>query len=360
MEPPPGLRRQGENVVCRLHKSLYGLKQASRNWFLTFLETIQKAVYEQSKPDYSLFFKAQGTSFTAIVVYVDDILLTGNNLHEIERLKRYMSQRKYALDILQDSGLLGARPDKFPIEQNLKLTPTNGELLNDPTKYRRLVGKLIYLTVTRHVRVYSIRTLSQYMHKPRKPHRDAARRILKYIKSTPGQDMLFPSCNNLTLKAFCDSCCFLGNSLISWKSKKQSNVSRSSAEAEYRAMANTCLELLRYILQDQRVPQAAPTQLFCDNQAALHIAVNPVFHERTKHIEIDCHIVREKLQAGMISPSYVPRDGNGAVRVRGGAGLNCHAGEFMSSTGYPGFFQRFYGLSGSAIRAAGHRPALLF
>ncbi|KAK2995291.1 hypothetical protein RJ640_013500 [Escallonia rubra] len=293
-----------------------------------------------------------GTSFTAILIYVDDILLTGNDLQEIERLKNFllkrfrikdlgdlkyflgiefsrskkgifMSQRKYALDILQDLGLLGVRPDKFPMEQNLKLTPTDGILLSDQTKYRRLVGRLIYLTVTRPDIVYSVRTLSQFMHEPRKPHWDAAIRILKYIKGNPGQGLLFPSTNNLALKAFCDSdwggchttrrsvtgyCIFLGNSLVSWKSKKQANVSRSSAEAEYGAMANTCLELtrLRYILQDLRVPQVAPTQLFCDNQAALHIAANPIFHERTKHVEIDCHIVREKLQAGMIKPSYVP------------------------------------------------------
>ncbi|KAK3002667.1 hypothetical protein RJ639_019973 [Escallonia herrerae] len=244
---------------------------------------------------------AKGTSFTAILIYVDDILLTGNDLQEIERLKKFllkrfriknlgdlkyflgiefsrskkgifMSQRKYALDILQDSGLLGVRPDKFPMEQNLKLTPTDGILLSDPTKYRRLVGRLIYLTVTRPDIVYSVRTLSQFMHEPRKPHWNAAIRILKYIKGNPGQGLLFSSTNNLALKAFCDSdwggcrttrrsvtgyCIFLGNSLVSWKSKKQANVSRSSAEAEYRAMANTCLELtwLRYILQDLRVPQ---------------------------------------------------------------------------------------------------------
>ncbi|KAK3006152.1 hypothetical protein RJ639_015495 [Escallonia herrerae] len=128
---------------------------------------------------------AKGTSFTAILIYVDDILLTGNDLQEIERLKKFllkcfrikdlgdlkyflgiefsrskkgifMSQRKYALDILQDSGLLGVRPDKFPMEQNLKLTPTDGNLLSDPTKHRRLVGRLIYLTVIRPDIVYSV------------------------------------------------------------------------------------------------------------------------------------------------------------------------------------------------------------
>jgi len=353
MALPPGLCRQGETGVCRLNKSLYGLKQASRNWFSTFSDVIQKAGYQQSKADYSLFTKQQGSSFTTLLIYVDDILLTGNDLREMNHLKAcllkcfrikdlgdlryflgiefsrskegiYMTQWKYALDILQNVGLTGARPNSFPMEQNLKLLTDDGDLLKEPTKYRRLVGKLIYLTVTRPDIVYSVRTLSPYIQEPREPHWDAALRILCYVKGTPGQGLFFfSSKNDLSLKAFCDSdwggcrttrrfvtgyCVFLGTSLISWKSKKQTNVSRSSAEAEYRSMANTTLELvwLQYILHDLKVSCDVSIPLFCDNQVVLHIVANPVFHERTKHIEINCHIVREKLQSGMISPSYVP------------------------------------------------------
>ncbi|GMP79582.1 hypothetical protein CsSME_00035069 [Camellia sinensis var. sinensis] len=141
---------------------------------------------------------------------------------------------------------------------------------------------------------------------------EAALRVLRFIKGTPGQGLFFPAINNLELKAYCDSdhadCPTTRRSTTGYcKSKKQPTVARSSAEAEYRAMANTCLEItwLRYILRDLRVNQKGPAPLYCDNQVALHIAANPVYHERTKHIEIDCQIVREKLQAGEISPIYI-------------------------------------------------------
>lgn len=349
---PPGLRRQGENLVCRLHKSLYGLKQASRQWFSKFSEAIRSAGYTQSKADYSLFTRKVGASFTALLIYVDDILITGNDLTAIDALKSFLnkrfrikdlgdlkfflgieiarskkgifiSQRKYLLDILKDVGLLGARPAGFPMEQNLKLLPDKRDLLHDPCRYRRLIGRLIYLTITRPDITFVVNTLSGFMQQPRKPHYDAALRILRYLKSTPGQGILFSSQSLLQLKAFCDAdwagcpvtrrsttgyCVFLGNSLISWKSKKQKTVSLSSAEAEYRSMAAVCCELtwLQSLFRDLCINDVSPALLHCDNQATLHIAVNPVFHERTRHIEIDCHFIRDKIQEGKVVTKFVP------------------------------------------------------
>ena len=183
--------------------------------------------------DYSLFTRHNNSSFTVLLIYVDDILLTENDLTEIQRVKYCLLQQfrikdlgdlKYFLGIdipvpklvftchkkicswyLAGYGLTSAHPDKFSMEQNLKLTSDGGELLKDPIKYRRLVGRLIYLMVTRLDIVFSVQTLSQYIQAPRKPHWDAAIRVLKYIKGSLWQGLLFPSENNLKLTAYCDS-----------------------------------------------------------------------------------------------------------------------------------------------------------
>lgn len=150
----------------------------------------------------------------------------------------------------------------------------------------------------------------------------AAYKMVKYIKATPGQGLFFPSNSFLQLKAFCDSdwggcqesrrslteyCIMLGNSLVSWKCKKQHVVSRSSTEAEYCTMADTCFEVvwLVNLLWALQSPTPLPISFSCDNKSAIYIASNPVFHERTKYIELDCYFVREKLQEGLISPCHI-------------------------------------------------------
>lgn len=229
----------------------------------------------------------------------------------------FFCQRKYTLDIITETGLLGAKPAMTPVEQQHTLALASGPLLDEPESYRRLVGRLVYLLATRPDLTYSVHILSQFMQNPRQEHWDSALRVVRYLKGTPGQGILLKSESDLMLHGWCDAdyagCRLtrrsvgawfitLGSSPISWKAKKQGVVSRSSAESEYRSMSLAVGELqwLRDVLIDLGINQTQPMDLHCDNQAALYIASNPVFHERTKHIERDCHTVRDAIQDGTI------------------------------------------------------------
>ncbi|KAE8731176.1 Detected protein of unknown function [Hibiscus syriacus] len=363
MELPPGFCSQGENMVCRLQKSLYGLKQASRQWNLKLTEALLGAGYEQSKFDYSLFTMRKGKKIVVLLIYVDDLLITGNDSCLINDLKNLLNkrfkmkdlgelkyflgfeimrskegilinQRKYALELIEESGMSGSKPARTPFEKNVRLTTlkydelcTKGsneddKLLVDKSVYQRLVGRLIYLTHTRPDITFAVHYLSQFMQQPKESHLHSALRIVRYIKGNPGQGILMDSNGNCEIRAYCDSdwaacpvsrrsvsgfCIKLGNSLISWKSKKQNVVARSSAEAEYRSMAVTTAELtwLNGLANELGLERKCPVKLYCDNKAALQIAANPVYHERTKHIEIDCHFIREKIQEGFIKTEFV-------------------------------------------------------
>jgi len=351
MKLPPGFEANQPNRVCILRKSLNGLKQAPRCWFAKLTSSLKQYGFRQSYSDYSLFTLRQGTVRVNVLVYVDDLIISGNDSGAIAKFKQYLSvcfhmkdlgalkyflgievarsgdgiflcQRKYTLDIISETGLLGAKPAFVPMEQNHLLARSTSPLLTDVESYRRLVGRLIYLAFTRPDLSYAVHILSQFMHAPRKDHMDAALRVVRYLKGSPGQGILLSSDCDLALSGWCDSdwascpltrrsvsgwLVFLGNSPISWKTKKLFTVSRSSAEAEYRAMAAVTCELkwLKGLKRCLGIDHTSPMQLYCDSQSALHLAQNPVFHERTKHIEVDCHFLRDAVQDGTIATSHV-------------------------------------------------------
>ncbi|XP_058783954.1 uncharacterized mitochondrial protein AtMg00810-like [Vicia villosa] len=346
MTLPPGMPTSNSSQVCKLQKSLYGLKQASRQWYSKLSSFLLSIGYSQSQADHSLYTKSTHAEFTALLVYVDDIVLAGTSLTEIQRVKQllhhqfhikdlgqlrfflgfeiarsttgiFLNQRKYTLELLDDSGFLASKPSTVPFDPNLKLSIHEGQPLEDPSSYRRLIGRLIYLTNSRPDISFTVQHLSQYVSKPLLPHYQAATRILRYPKAHPAKGILFSSSSELKLSAFADSdwarcpdtrrsvtgfCIILGTSLICWKSKKQNTVSRSSTEAEYRALASlTCeLQWLQYLFHDLQVSFSRLASVFCVSKSAIYLAHNPTFHERSKHIELDCHVIRENIRSKLI------------------------------------------------------------
>ncbi|KAK6148491.1 hypothetical protein DH2020_019403 [Rehmannia glutinosa] len=352
MYPPAGYSKAKPGEVCHLRRSLYGLKQASRQWNHEFCTKLVAYGFVQSAHDSCLFVKHSGAVFLVLLVYVDDVLVTGSNLQDILDLKSfldttftikdlgvakyflgleiartptgcYLNQRKYILDILSDTGLLSCKPATTPFPAGLKLIESVGPPFADPERYRRLIGRLLYLNLTRPDITFCIQQLSQFVTNPFDTHWEAALHLLRYLKGCPSLGLFFPARSSLSFQAYSDVdwaacqdsrksvtgyCIFLGSCLISWKIKKQTTVSRFSAEAEYRALGSTVYEIqwLTYLAKDLHLDIPTPIPLYCDNQVALHIMANPVFHERTKHLEIDCHLVRNQYKAGLISPVKVP------------------------------------------------------
>ncbi|GAA0142972.1 transmembrane signal receptor [Lithospermum erythrorhizon] len=239
----------------------------------------------------------------------------------------FMTQSKFAHELLVDSGLTfpgnKAKGYPIPLPLNLKLLPDEGDLLQDAEYYRSMVGKLNFLTNTRPYLSFFVQVLSQFVQAPRQYHLQALIHLLNYVFNTTTQGIIVHGSKHLELQAFSDSdwtsypttrssltgyIVTLGGSSISWKSKKQNIISKSSGEAEYRALAQAVAELtwLVRLLTDLGVQDLSPVTLHCDNNSALHIARNPVFHERSKYIDIDCHFTRDQVLEGLLHLVHLP------------------------------------------------------
>jgi hypothetical protein len=339
------------DYVCRLNKSLYGLKQAPRAWHHRFASHVTSLGFVEAKTDSSLFIYSRGPDVAFLLLYVDDIVLTASFTSFLQRIihglrqefsmtdigalhhflgvsvqrqsdSLFLSQRQYILDILDRAGMLSCKPCSTPVDTHSKLS-ADGAAVTDPSSYRSIAGALQYLTFTRPDIAYAVQQVCLYMHDPREPHLGAMKRILRYLQVILDLGLHLHRTSPVDLTVYTDAdwagcpdtrkstsgyAVFLGDKLISWSSKRQPTVSRSSAEAEYRAVANGVAEAcwLRQLLQELHHPLRRATVVYCDNISAVYLSSNPVQHQRTKHIEIDLHFVRERVALGEARVLHVP------------------------------------------------------
>ncbi|CAA6664134.1 unnamed protein product [Spirodela intermedia] len=304
------LRYEGNhssNLVCKLKKSLYGLKQSPRAWF-------------ESNDDHTLFFKHYSSGgLSVLLIYVDDIIITGNDDKEIQNLSNclvqefdvktlgrlkyflgikvahsskdmFISQRKYIIDLLARTEKSVCKPANTPIDPNQKL--------------------LFYLTHTQPDISHAVSILSQFMYQPKEYHLHAAYRVLHYLKGTPGKGVLFNQNEKVEVEMFTDAnyassmidrrstsghVTFFGSNLVTWRSKNKM------------ALAQGICELLwvKNLLDELQIPLFSPMKIYCDNKSAVNLMHNPVQHDHTKHMEIDRHFIKKKLEPNVICISYI-------------------------------------------------------
>ncbi|XP_019108082.1 uncharacterized mitochondrial protein AtMg00810-like [Beta vulgaris subsp. vulgaris] len=302
MFQPPGFQDYTKpKHVCLLQKSLYGLKQAPRAWYQRFATYILSIGFVSSKCDPSLFIYRNGQNMAYLLLYVDDIILATSSDDLRTRIiallraefamtylgplsyflgisvkhtsqHMFLSQTKYAEEILARAHMSSCNPCATPVDTKAKLSASNGPPMQDPTLYRQLASALQYLTFTRPDITYAVQQVCLFMHDPREPHYHALKRILRYLKGTLEYGMHYTCTPASELLSYTDAdwggcpdsrrstsgyCAFLGDNLISWSSKRQATLSRSSVEAEYRGVANVVAEScwLRNLL----------LELHCDN-----------------------------------------------------------------------------------------------
>jgi transposase InsO family protein len=350
----PGFVKAGaEHKVLRLRKALYGLRQAPRAWNAKLDATLRALGFTRCETEHALYVRRRGKFELIVGVYVDDLIVTGARTADIVDFKRGMAnrfrmsdlgalsyylgievkqgdsemrlrQKAYAEKLVERAGMAGCKPCATPMEERLKLSRNSTATKVDAKMYRSIVGGLRYLTHTRPDIAYAVGYVSRFMEDPREDHWTAVKRLLRYIKGTAEQGIVFPRGGDKAaprLIIFSDAdmagdidgrrstsgvLVFLGPAPISWQSLKQKIVALSTCEAEYVAAATGACQgvWLRRLLEEIAGAQAPP-MLRVDNQPAIALAKNPVLHDRSKHIDVKFHFLRSCVDEGKIVIEFV-------------------------------------------------------
>ncbi|KAK1551769.1 hypothetical protein Q3G72_004368 [Acer saccharum] len=326
------------NHVYRLKKALYGLKQAPRAWYEHLTQFLVDNNYTRGSIDKTLFIKRDNDELFIAQIYVDDIVFGSTNntkvqqfvdvmSHEFEmslvgelsyflclQIRQlddgiFISQAKYAKNLVKKFGLEKAKHCDTPMSTTLKLSKDASGKSVDQTLYRGMIGSLLYLTASRPDISFSVGVCARYQSDPKESYLSSVKRVIRFVNGTSNYGIWYSFDTNPSLVGYSDAdwagncddrkstsggCFFLGNNLVSWFCKKQNSISLSTAEAEYIATGSGCTQLIwmKQMLVDYGFNQGTLT-LFCDNMRAINISMNPVQHSRTKHIDIRHHFIRE-------------------------------------------------------------------
>jgi hypothetical protein len=372
MQQPEGFVVAGqEQLVCRLRKSLYGLKQAGRAWYHKIHQALLELGFHCLHADTCIYVRERGSLLMIVALYVDDLLLLSNSLAELTAFKLALSQRfamkdlgeaqyilglqiernraartlsisqrEYVSKLLTHTGMLDSRTAVTPLDLGAVLSKDDCPEPATPDitfvrQYQSAVGAVMYAMLgTRPDIAYAVTALSQFCSNPGQPHWNSLRRVLQYLRGTTDYRLTYgPQSNaadsrmaqSLTLYGYCDSdwasdkddrrsvtgyAFILGGGTVSWQAKKQHTVALSSVEAEYMAASQAAKEALwlRALLRELGMHTSSPTTLCSDSQGSIALSKNPEHHARSKHIDIRHHFIREQVAAGSINLVYVPTE----------------------------------------------------
>ncbi|KAL4020424.1 hypothetical protein IC575_019200 [Cucumis melo] len=353
LEQPPGYSvKDQEDKVLKLKKALYGLKQAPRMWNSRINKYFLDNGYLRCPYEHSLYIKVNGHGDILVVcLYVDDLIFTGNCASMFEDLKKamtqefemtdivlmsyylgievkqseegiFISQERYTRDILEKFNMMNSKSVATPIETGTKLSKHEEGDDVDPSYFKSLVGSLRYLTCTRPDILFSVGLVSRFMESPTTTHLKVAKRILRYLRGTLDYGLFYSSSKEFKLEGYCDSdwagdtndrkstsgyVFFIGNTAFTWSSKKQPIVTLSTCEAEYVAAASCVCHAvwLRNLLKTVGILQEDLTVIHIDNKSTIALAKNPVFHDRSKHIDTRFHFIRDCISRKEVQVEYV-------------------------------------------------------